>query len=77
MERQWPDRLGLGAWIESGPVLRPDGNPIRDRGTGELIHWPGLDLVAGQVAVLRIPRKPPPPFEELADAPCQGLGQPG
>lgn len=49
------------------------GDEIGGRRTEWLLHRPSLKPVAGQIAVLRIPRTPPPPFAALADAQRQGL----
>jgi hypothetical protein len=45
-----------------------------DRGTKQLTHRPGLQLVAGQIAVLRIPFQQFLPFEVSPDAVRKGLG---
>ncbi len=58
-------------------LLRPNGNPIGDRRTQELIHRPRLEALAGQIAGLGIPLQQSPTFQKTADAPCQGLGQCG
>ena len=35
-------------------LLWPNGDAVRDRRTEELIQRPGLEAVAGQIAVLRV-----------------------
>ncbi len=58
-------------------LLRPNGNPIGDRRTQELIHRPRLEALAGQIAALGVTLQQPLAFQEAADAPCEGMGQSG
>ena len=58
-------------------LLRPNGDTVGDRRTQELLHRTGLEVIPGQVAVLRILFQQPLAFEVAANAHCQCLGQSG
>lgn len=58
-------------------LLRPDSDAVGDRRTQELLHRPGFERVASQVAVLRIAFQQSLALEEAADASCEGLSKSG
>ena len=58
-------------------LMRADGDVVGDRGTRQLGHRTGLELIAGQIAVLRVQFQQPLAFQRPPDAQRQSLGQPG
>ena len=58
-------------------LLRPNGDTVGGRRTQELLHRTGLEVIPGQVAVLRILFQQPLAFEVATNAHCQCLGQSG
>ena len=49
-------------------TLRPYCDVVGDRRTQQLFHWPCLEAIAGQIAVLRNPLEQFVLFEVAADA---------
>ena len=49
-------------------LMRAHGDAVGDRGTQQLGHRAGLKLIAGQIAVLRVPFQQPLAFQRRLDA---------
>jgi len=55
--------------------LRPNGDAVGDRGTQQLIDRCGLEIVAGQIAVLRVSLQQPSALQKTTDALSNSVGQ--